>query len=100
MINGSELRQNALLEGRLVLYADRRVGQSPEHPDTREIYSPDDWNNKLYANVDWWTTLRRMYGDAVLTIQTDTLLCGSMQFIPMRGPGSTGPRSGTWAGSP
>jgi hypothetical protein len=39
-------------------------------------YKPTSWNTRLYVNDTWWEDLWR-YGDSVLTMQSDTIICSS-----------------------
>jgi hypothetical protein len=45
-------------------------------PGHKDKYSPGSWNNVMYSNITFWESLRS-YGDTVLTIQADTLICST-----------------------
>lgn len=61
----------AYAAGRLVVSEDSRITTSKG-----KIYSPTNWNNQLYRNATFWQGLK-VYGDVVLTIQSDTLICST-----------------------
>jgi len=54
--------------GRLIIKEDDRIDNGTQ------LYDSNNWNNRLYKNVDFWEEVRA-YGTYVLTIQHDTLIC-------------------------
>lgn len=60
----------AAKSGRLVHFVD-------SHMDRKIQFSPharNNWNNVMFTNITFWESLK-VYGDTVITIQADTLIC-------------------------
>jgi hypothetical protein len=70
-VRNSTILQQAYTKGRLILRHD-----IPMHANIsgNGRYNPNSWNNALYSNPSWWESLLP-YGEMVLTLQSDTLLC-------------------------
>ncbi len=72
-VTNSTVLQQAHAKGRLILRHD--IPMQANIGGARR-YNPKSWNNQLYSDPKWWESLLS-YGQVVLTLQSDTLLCSS-----------------------